>query len=198
MRIAQHIEYYRNNINNGLDAIDQKTFASIVSVLTNAFLARATIFVCGNGGSASISEHFTCDHGKGIATNTNYFPKFVSLNSNVATLTAYANDCGYENVFKNQLVNHAETGDVLIAISSSGNSKNIIEAIQAAKKLDLKTISFTGFDGGEAKMISDLNIHIPVNNYGVVEDCHQIIMHMLAQYIRVRDNTSVDLDKIKL
>lgn len=197
MNISLHINDYRNKLDDGLKNLDHFMFKEVVNVLVNAFNARANIFVCGNGGSAAISEHFTCDHSKGINSNTNYFPKFISLTSNVSLLTAYANDNGYTNVFSEQINNFAENGDVLIAITSSGNSPNIIKAVDTAKNLGLTVITFTGFDGGIVRNKSYYNFHIPVNNYGVVEDCHHIIMHMLAQYIRKRD-TTVDLSKVKL
>ena len=197
MNISLHINDYRNKLDDGLKNLDHFMFKEVVNVLVNAFHARANIFVCGNGGSAAISEHFTCDHSKGINSNTNYFPKFISLTSNVSLLTAYANDNGYTNVFSEQINNFAENGDVLIAITSSGNSPNIIKAVDTAKNLGLTVITFTGFDGGIVRNQSYYNFHIPINNYGVVEDCHHIIMHMLAQYIRKRD-TTVDLSKVKL
>ncbi len=197
MNIAHHINEYSSEITDGLKSVNEDTFAEIVDILVTAFNQRSTIFVCGNGGSASIAEHFTCDHSKGISSNTSYFPKFYSLTSNVSLLTAYANDTVYDNVFASQLVNSAENDDVLIAISSSGNSPNIIQAIDAANRLGMLTISFTGFDGGKAKDTAKINIHIPKHNYGVVEDCHQIIMHMIAQYIRKRDSL-YDFNTVKL
>lgn len=197
MNISLHINDYRNQLSEGLKHINHFVFKDVVDVLVNAFNARANIFVCGNGGSSAISEHFTCDHSKGINSNTNYFPKFINLSSNVSLVTAYANDVGYEYIFSEQINNLADNGDVLIAISSSGNSPNIINAIDTAKNLGLTVITFTGFDGGLAKDKSYCNFHIPINNYGIVEDCHQIIMHMLAQYIRKRD-TTVDLSTVKL
>ena len=197
MNIEQHIEDYRYKLFNGLGAINGVTLQKIVDTLTNAFNARAHVFVCGNGGSAAISEHFTCDHGKGISSNTCFFPKMISLSSNVSTLTAYANDIGYDKVFSEQLINLADSGDVLIAISSSGNSPNIVEAIKTALQLGMTVITFTGFDGGSAKDLAHFNIHIPIYNYGIVEDCHQAVMHILAQYIR-KAHTVVDIDKVKL
>lgn len=197
MHIFNFLENYKAQIEWSLDSLDTRNFLDIVELITNTHLARGQLFVAGNGGSAAIAEHFSCDHSKGVGSNTSYFPKVYSLTSNVSLLTAYANDIDYSKVFSEQLVNFADAGDLLLVISASGNSPNIIEALTTAKMLGMKTISFTGFDGGEAKKLADLNIHIPANNYGVVEDCHQIVMHMLAQYIRTKD-TLVDISTVKL
>ena len=197
MHSFNFLENYKAQINEGLDSIETKVFLDVVELITNAHRARANVFVAGNGGSAAIAEHFSCDHSKGVGSNTGYFPKLISLTSNVSLFTAYANDIGYSRVFSEQLVNFADAGDVLIVITSSGNSPNIIEALKVAKQLGMKTVSFTGFNGGQASNMADYNIHIDIDNYGVVEDCHQIIMHMLAQYIRIKD-TVVDLNTVRL
>jgi phosphoheptose isomerase len=197
MHIFNFLENYKVQVQDGLDSIDTRIFLDIVELITNAHRARANIFVAGNGGSAAIAEHFSCDHSKGVSNNTGYFPKIISLTSNVSLLTAYANDIGYSRVFAEQLVNHADAGDLLFVISSSGNSPNIIEALKVAKQLNMKTVALTGFNGGQASNMADYNIHIDIDNYGIVEDCHQIIMHMLAQYIRIKD-TVVDLKTVKL
>lgn len=197
MNIEHHIDEYSVMIAEGLRGFDRDQFEKIIKVLHTAYNNRKTVYLAGNGGSAAISDHFMCDHQKGISTDTRYlFPKINCLSNNIATLTAYANDIGYDVVFARQLTCHGEPGDVLLVISSSGNSPNIVAAIESARTLGMKVISFTGFSGGKAKEMSDLNIHIPINNYGVVEDCHQIVMHMLAQYFR--KNYSVDIDNIKL
>ena len=188
---------YLSLLNDGLNSIDCNTIEKIYKEILFAINNDKTIFVCGNGGSAAIAEHLSCDHSKGIASNTPLIPRVISLNSNMALLTATANDYGYDKVFSTQLALQGRSGDLLIVISSSGNSPNIIEALAAAKLLGLKSISLTGFYGGETKNKSDFNVHIPVHNYGVVEDCHQIIMHMIAQYIRTI-HTHVDIKTVKL
>ena len=151
-----------------------------------------TIFSCGNGGSSAISDHFVCDFLKGASTDSAIQPIIHSFTSNTPTLTAVANDISYEDVFSFQLEKYAKKKDILICISSSGNSPNIVKAIKSAKKIGIKTISFVGFDGGEAKRISDFCIHIKTKNYGIAEDIHQSLMHILAQYIRL-----INLEKSK-
>jgi phosphoheptose isomerase len=142
------------------------------------------VFSCGNGGSASIANHLQCDHLKGVRTETDLTPKVLSLNSNVELLTAVANDIGYEEVFAYQLQSQSRPGDVLVAISSSGRSDNIVRALRWANEHGLRTIALTGFSGGEARKVADVAVHVDCTNYGVIEDLHQAVMHGLAQYVR--------------
>lgn len=154
------------------------------SILLEAYTAGARVFSCGNGGSASIANHLQCDHVKGIATGTDLSPRVMSLSTNVELLTAIANDIGYEEIFAYQLRSQSRPGDVLIAVSSSGRSANIVRAIASARDHGLRTIAITGFGGGDARVTADAAIHVDCTNYGIVEDLHQGIMHALAQYIR--------------
>ena len=133
---------------------------------------------------------------KGTSSNTNLLPKIISLSSNLEIITAIANDIKFNEIFLFQLSRLAKKGDCLITISSSGNSENIIKAIKWAKKNKLKTVSLNGFVGGEARQISDISINIPCNNYGIIEDLHQSIMHILAQSIRMQNLQKKDFLKI--
>lgn len=173
-------------LNDALNQLNLFDLEQVKQTLLSCAYNGKTIFVCGNGGSSAISEHLSCDHMKGIRTDTDVQTKVISLASNVSLLTAIANDFGYEYVFSKQIEWYGSKDCVLIVISSSGNSKNVVNAIKKAKELQMKVISFVGFDGGQCKDLSDLNIHINSNNYGIVEDCHQIIMHSLAQDIRLQ------------
>ena len=139
------------------------------------------IFCCGNGGSASISNHFQVDALKGIYERKKIKSKFISLSSNIETITAISNDIGYDKIFEYQLRIYSKKKDLLICISSSGNSKNIINVIEYAKKNKIFTISLTGFDGGLAAKLSNINLHVKSDNYGVIEDTHQSIMHYITQ-----------------
>ena len=154
------------------------------AILAEAYLRGSRIFSCGNGGSASIANHMQCDHVKGVRTATDLSPRVLSLSANVELLTAIANDTGYENIFAYQLQSQSEPGDVLLAVSSSGRSPNIVQALTWAREQGLRTIAVTGFDGGAARGIAEVNVHVDCTNYGIVEDLHQAIMHALAQYIR--------------
>jgi phosphoheptose isomerase len=142
------------------------------------------VFACGNGGSAAIANHLQCDHVKGVRTTTDLVPRVVSLSANIELITAIANDMTYDDVFTYQLQSQSGPGDVLIAVSSSGRSANIVRALTWARDHDLRTIALTGFDGGGAKAVAEVTIHVDGTNYGIVEDLHQAIMHGLAQYIR--------------
>lgn len=153
-------------------------------VLVEAYSLGRKVFSCGNGGSASIANHLQCDHVKGVRTGTDLTPRVVSLSSNIELITAISNDIGYEDVFSYQLQSQAETGDVLIAISSSGRSPNIVRALSWARDNGLRTIALTGFGGGAARAVAEVGIHVDCTNYGIVEDLHQAAMHAMAQYIR--------------
>jgi phosphoheptose isomerase len=154
------------------------------TLLLDAYTRGAAVFCCGNGGSAAIANHLQCDHLKGIRTATDLIPRVVSLSTNVELLTAIANDLSYEEVFTYQLRSQSRPGDVLIAISSSGRSPNIVRALVWARDHDVRTIALTGFDGGDAKEVAEVSVHVDAANYGVIEDVHQAVMHALAQYIR--------------
>jgi phosphoheptose isomerase len=130
-----------------------------------------------------MSDHFHCDHAKGTHYDAHLRPKIEPLTSG-SILTAIANDIGYEDVFSFQLSMKGSAGDILVAISASGNSPNIVNAIKKAKELNMDTIAFVGFDGGEAAKLSDIVLHVQEDNYGIIEDCHQCLMHILAQHIR--------------
>ena len=164
--------------------VDPAAFDRAAAILLEAYASGARMFSCGNGGSASIANHMQCDHVKGVRTTTDLRPRALSLSTNVELLTAIANDTGYENVFVYQLQSLSEPDDVLIAVSSSGRSPNIVHALTWARDHGLRTIAVTGFDGGAARTTAEVAIHVDSTNYGVVEDLHQAIMHALAQYIR--------------
>jgi phosphoheptose isomerase len=151
------------------------------------------IFVVGNGGSAAIAEHLCCDWSKG--TSCKGYPAISShsLTSNVALYSAIANDYGFEHVFDTQLDFFARQGDVLIAISSSGNSPNVLNAVVRARELGVFVAGFSGFSGGKLAELADASVHVATNNYGIVEDAHQAVMHIIAQYIACRrDNAQPD------
>jgi phosphoheptose isomerase len=143
------------------------------------------VYSCGNGGSCAISNHLLCDFAKGIQTDTEFRPHVASLSANTELITAIANDMTYEEVFAYQLNTLAGPGDVLITISSSGDSPNIVRAIEVAKSRKMQTIAFTGFSGGRSARMADVNVHVPSDNYGVIEDLHQSVMHVLAQALRM-------------
>jgi len=148
-----------------------------------------SVFIAGNGGSAATASHFATDLGVGSLRKRNPI-RAISLSENMSVLTATSNDLDFSEVYSQQLKLHAQQNDIFIAISASGNSKNLINAMAIAKTLQLATVSITGFDGGELSKVSSLSIHIPtkVGSYGVVEDIHLSICHMITELIRSKND----------
>lgn len=181
---ASYCQAYFAETAEAAASIDLKQVERAAVALIDAYDRGATVFSCGNGGSAAIANHLQCDHLKGVRTGTDLWPRVQSLSNNVELLMAIANDISYEHVFVYQLQSQARAGDVLVAISSSGRSSNIVRAVEWAAEHGVITVCFTGFDGGEAAALADISIHVDSANYGVVEDAHQATMHLLAQYIR--------------
>lgn len=177
---------YTSNIKNVFDDLEDKDLEPIFEALSDSILSKKTIYTCGNGGSSSIAEHLVCDFMKGSSTDSVVDPKVVPLLT-TPVITAIGNDIGYEEVFAYQIDKYATIGDVLLCVSSSGDSPNIIKALEVANEKDMLTLSFVGFSGGKAKELSDFSLHINSNNYGVVEDAHHILMHVFAQYLRLRN-----------
>jgi len=184
---------YGDELARALGAVDPLQIGRAAQVLSDAYDRNASVYACGNGGSASIANHLQCDHVKGIRNGTELRTRAFSLSTNVELFSAIANDLGYDNVFEYQLESLARPGDVLLAISSSGRSPNIVRALEWANRNGLTTIALTGFSGGAAKELATVSVHVPSNNYGVVEDAHQACMHLLAQYVRQSRMTPDDV-----
>lgn len=155
-----------------------------VNVLHEARLSQAQVFIFGNGGSASTASHFACD----LAKNTRIpgWPNFKVLpfTDNMALMTAYANDEGYENVFSQQLASFARPSDVVIGISTSGNSPNVINAIALANEMKTTTVGLTGYDGGRLAQMVDINLHVPSNLIEQIEDIHLMFEHVITYTLR--------------
>jgi phosphoheptose isomerase len=183
-RAALYFDAYVQEAAKAAGSVDTAALERAAAILLEAYTCGNNVFSCGNGGSAAIANHLQCDHLKGIRTTTDIAPRVVSLSCSIELLTAIANDMTYEDVFVYQLQSQSSAGDVLIAVSSSGRSPNIVRALTHAREHGLKTIALTGFDGGAAHALADVGIHVDAANYGIVEDMHQAIMHALAQYIR--------------
>ncbi|MEQ9489837.1 MAG: SIS domain-containing protein [Alphaproteobacteria bacterium] len=175
---------YFSDLGRAAAGIDRRAIAKAAALLEGTYKAGNMLFCCGNGGSAALANQMVCDHINAIRRGTDLRPRIVSLCSNMETLTATANDSDYADVFVHALSSLAKPGDVLITISSSGDSENIVRAIDWAKRNEMQTVALTGFQGGRSADRADINIHVPESNYGIVEDLHQSITHILAQYIR--------------
>ena len=191
-QISQRLSNYASRVNAGLESVEKVQLEKVLETLDHAYRKRIPVFVCGNGGSLTMSDHFHCDHAKGTHYDALLRPKIEPLTSG-SILTAIANDIGYEDVFSFQLSMKASSGDILVAISASGNSPNIINAIKKAKDLNMKVIAFVGFDGGKASKLADMVLHVQDDNYGIIEDCHQCLMHILAQHIRMSHNQNNEI-----
>ena len=175
---------YINQKNVLLQNIDFRELNKVINLLKKCFKNKNIVYTCGNGGSSSLADHFTCDFIKQSNNKTNLQVKSISLTSNFSLISAIANDINYDQIFSFQIEKLCKKNDILFLFSVSGNSLNLIEAIKKAKKLGVKTVSFTGFNGGKISKLSDFNLNFPIANFGIVEDCHISIMHYLSQYLR--------------
>ena len=180
--IQSYLKDYVTNLQQVLAKVDAGQFEKVLAKLTEVTAAGKKIYVCGNGGSSAIADHLCCDWSKGTHFQGLPTLKTESLTANTALFTACANDFGYEKSFSTQVEMFGGRGDVLLAISSSGNSPNILSAVSAAREKGMTSIGMCGFSGGKLKTSADLCLHIAFDNYGLVEDAHQILMHVLAQY----------------
>jgi D-sedoheptulose 7-phosphate isomerase len=181
---ARYCDDYFERVARALASVDRALIRKAAGVLRAAYGSGATVFVCGNGGSSSIADHLACDHLKGVQTDTALRPRVTSLGANVALLTAVANDLGFEDVFVYPLRTLARRGDVLVTVSASGDSENVVRAVAWARQSGVSSIALTGFSGGRSGALAETHLHVAADNYGVVEDVHQSIMHVLAQHLR--------------
>ena len=166
-----------------LNLIDEKIIHQASDLIKKSLSEDNTIFWCGNGGSASQANHLSAELIGGMYKDKKSPFKSVCLNVDTAFMTAWSNDDSFDNIFSRQLESLAQSGDILIALSTSGNSKNIINAVQYCNKNDIKIISLTGFDGGLLKDYSDININIPINNTQRVQEMHILIGHIICDII---------------
>lgn len=175
---------YFKHLAAAAESVDSGALEASAQLLAERSAAGKMIFSCGNGGSAAIANHLVCDCMKGVRASSTLRPRVHSLSATVETITAIGNDFGYEQVFGFQLESLAQSGDVLVAISSSGDSPNIVNVLNRAREMNITSIAMTGFSGGRAALLADVSLHVNAHNYGVVEDVHQSLMHILAQYLR--------------
>ncbi len=178
------IQNYLSELKDTLDQLPHDVIDEIISLVHQARLEKRQIFIMGNGGSASTASHFVCD----LAKNTRHpqWPNFrvIGLADNMAILSAYANDEGFENVFVQQMASFIEPDDIVIGISTSGNSPNVVKAIQYANEIQAKTIGFTGFTGGELGNLASIHLHVPSHCIEHVEDIHLMLEHLICKVLR--------------
>jgi D-sedoheptulose 7-phosphate isomerase len=173
---------YKAALLEAIDRIDTGRVEQAIEWFREARDGSKQIFVCGNGGSASTASHFTCDILKGASYNRDTRFRIMALADSLATLTAYSNDVSYEHIFVEQLKNFAQPGDLVMCISGSGNSPNVVRAIEYANSIGCKTIALTGRDGGKLGPLAQLNIQVAVPHMGRIEDAHMVVCHMIAYH----------------
>jgi phosphoheptose isomerase len=178
-------DYYRRFV-EVLETFDRAPMAGVLATLERVRDGGGTIWVAGNGGSAAIADHAVCDATKGTHVEGQPPLRMISLNSNVAMLTALSNDIGYEDVYRRQLDYYLKPNDAVLLVSSSGNSPNVVEACRYARDRGIPTIAFVGFGGGALRELADHVVWVPVDNYGIAEDTHQSLVHVITQYLLAR------------
>lgn len=178
------IHRYVTELKYTLDLLPLASIQEAIEVLHDARLRQQQVFVMGNGGSASTASHIVCDLAKN--TRAQGVPAFriLEMADNSAIFSAFANDEGYENAFAGFLANFVRPGDVVLGISTSGNSPNVLRAFELANSVGARTLSFTGFDGGKLRPMSQMNIHVPSSNIEQVEDVHLMLGHILCTLLR--------------
>lgn len=180
---SEFVGLYFERLHEASKQVDRQSFERVKEVFLEAHKSGKRFYTMGNGGSAAIADHFLCDLSKGTHVAPKPAFKSICLSDNTGLLTAIANDFAYDQVFSKQLEYNLEPGDVVVMISSSGNSANVVNACEYAKKRGAKTVALVGFEGGKLKQLADHVLWVPIKNYGIVEDVHQSLMHILTQYI---------------
>ena len=191
--MMEFIQDYITTLQLTMDQLPRQPIADVIDLLQQARRKGSQVFILGNGGSASTASHFACD----LAKNTRQegLPHFraIGLTDNMAMFSALANDEGFENVFSEQLASLVRPGDIVIAISASGNSKNVINAAEIAHQYESTVIGFTGFDGGRLRQLANINIHVNSNIIEHVEDTHLMLEHLIVRSIKERGQTVMNV-----
>ena len=182
---AGYARAYLDYLSSCLDSVDCDAVGAFANLLLSARQTGNAVFFIGNGGSAATASHFANDISVGTRTGDGKPFRAISLTDNVAVMTALANDEGYEKMFVDQLKVHMRDGDALVAISASGNSLNVIAAVEYAKSRGATIVGLTGFDGGKLRELSDISLHVPTarGEYGPVEDLHMIFDHLIGSFL---------------
>lgn len=179
MNYLSGLKAYRDREIEAYKKLDLELVNTVMNVLEETRQLGKHIFICGNGGSAATASHYAGDFNKGVSEHQDVKYNFECLNDNIPTMMAVANDISYDEVFRFPLRNKMKAGDILIGISGSGNSKNIVNAMEYAKEIGGTTIAIVGYNGGKMKDIADYNIHIDINDMQISEDLHMVLDHMM-------------------
>lgn len=175
---ADIVEYLKSEI-SVIQKLDAEAINDALNLLDQTRLNRKRVYVFGNGGSAATASHMQNDFNKGVSEWIEPKFRFQCLNDNIATVMAIANDISYDEIFRFQLKGQLDPGDVVLAISGSGNSKNVIRAVEYARSLGNQIIGVTGFDGGKLRQLSDISLHVPVASMQITEDVHMLFDHLM-------------------
>jgi|SRR3989338_14338 len=184
MRFTDQINDYLEKLKTAIDGLNRDEINQLAEVLLDAYAKNANIYICGNGGSASTASHFACDINKGVSYGLEKRFKVISLNDNVATIMAYSNDVHYDDVFIEQLKNFIQKDDIVIGISGSGNSKNVLKAIEFANDNGNITCGLTGYNGGKLKEIARYSVNANFDDMQISEDIHLMLTHLLMKITR--------------
>jgi D-sedoheptulose 7-phosphate isomerase len=186
--IREFAAHYIDELGRVLRGVPLEDFERVVNAMLAARERGSSIFIMGNGGSASTASHFACDINKGACFGIEKRLKVFCLSDNIPTMLAYANDVSYDDIFVEQLRNFLVPADMVIGISGSGNSRNVVKAIEYANRRDAFSVAFTGFDGGRLAGVANISIVIPVDDMQKVEDTHLILTHMMMQLLCMKLN----------
>ena len=186
-KLTDFFNFYTDQVSNVLKKLDKKKILQSAELIEKTIKNKKTIYVCGNGGSHAIANHYVCDYFKVLSQETKLKVKIKSLCSEASLISAISNDFSYDNVFSYQAERLMEKGDILIIISSSGNSNNVKNVLNLTNKKGFKTIGICGFKGGYLRSRCSIPIYAKINNYGISEDISHIIMHLVMQYIKIKN-----------
>lgn len=186
MDTREQVDAYFAELAEAESRIDRSRLAEMIDALMEAYENGATVFICGNGGSAATASHICCDFNKGISMHHERKFRFCCLNDNVATMMAISNDISYEDVFLVQAEGRVADGDILVAISGSGNSPNVLKVAEYFRRTGNTVIGLTGYSGGKLAELSDVSVHVPVDDMQKAEDAHMSVLHLCAQIVARR------------
>lgn len=183
MDYTKQIAAYFEKLKKTIDLIDLSDLNTLMNILEKAREEGSQIFIMGNGGSSATASHYVCDFNKGISMEQDKKFKLICLNDNIPSLMAYANDLSFEDIFVRQLKNYFQAGDIVIGVSGSGNSKNVLNAIQYANEHGGVTVGLTGYDGGKLKTMCRYGVHVPVDDMQITEDLHMVLDHCMMKIL---------------
>ena len=183
MDYTKEIEIYFDRLKSTIDLIDKEALNTLMNVMDCARKRGNHIFVMGNGGSSATASHYVCDFNKGVSLNQEKKFRLICLNDNIPSLMAYANDLSFEDIFVGQLKNFLQKDDVILGISGSGNSKNVLKAIEYANENGGIKVGLTGYDGGKLRKMVHYSVHVPINDMQITEDLHMVLDHCMMKIL---------------